>query len=102
MTWITLRILRLESRITKRLNSEPFEIIISHESFEFFRYKRVQALSQASVYTEKIQVTSEIFLGIPLESDSCQNSRITEDVRNIKSDLPRGKRRLLKMFHVPN
>jgi len=60
----------------------PYGVIISHESSEFFGIK---TSLQVSVYTKKIQVSCEIFLGIPLERDrqcsTSRNSRITEDVR---------------------
>ena len=59
------------------------------------------------MYTKKIQVSRGIFHGISLEGDrqcsTCRNSRITEDARKIKSDFPRGYRRLPKLiFYLPN
>ena len=46
------------------------------------------------MYTKKIQVSHGIFHGIPLESNrqclTCRNGQITEDVRKIRYDFPRG------------
>ena len=58
---------------------------LSHETFEFFRYKHKR---------KKIYVSRGIFHGIPLESDrlcaTCRNGQITQDVRKLRFDFPRG------------
>ena len=46
------------------------------------------------MYTRKIQVSCGIFHGMPLESNrqcsTCRNGQITEEVRKIRYDCPRG------------
>ena len=89
MTWIIYEFWYW--KVTKWRNSEsPYGIIISHEIFQFFRYK-------ARLYTKKIQVSRGIFNGIPLESDrwclTCRNRQITEDVRKLRFEFSRGNTR---------
>ena len=46
------------------------------------------------MHTEKIQVSRDIFHGIPLESDrrcsACRNGQIIEDDRKIRFEFPGG------------
>ena len=63
---------------------------LSHDTFEFFRYKH----KRQRLVRKKIYVSRGMFHGIPLESDrlcsTCRNGQITEDVRKLRFDFPRG------------
>ena len=92
MSWIIYEF--CYGKVTKWRNSlvTPYGIIISHETFQFFRYNHKR---QRLVWLYVLRKVSRgIFHGIPLESDrlcsTCRNGQIAEDVRKNKFDFPRG------------